>query len=213
MGAGASSGGFADAVGRDFGDIFDGLFGSGGPRSGRPQSAPQKGANINYRLAVQFIDAATLAPQRITLADGKTIDLKLPVGVESGTVMRMKGKGQAGPGGAGDAEVTVDVRPHPFFTRDGDHVRIDLPISLKEAVEGGKVRVLTVDGPVMLGIPAGSASGKVLRLKGRGFTRKDGTRGDQLVNVMIDVPADDPALTAFLFDWDDTRPIRDHLGV
>ncbi len=214
-GAGAS-GGFADAVGRDFGDIFEGLFGAGGGRGSRAQSAPpppQRGANINYRLAVQFIDVATLAPQRITLANGTSIDLKLPPGVETGTVMRMKGKGQAGPAGPGDAEVTVDVRPHPFFIRDGDHVRIDLPITLKEAVAGAKVRVPTVDGPVMLGIPAGCSSGKVLRLKGKGFTRKDGTRGDQLVSVQVDIPADNAALNDFISGWDDDRPIRNALGV
>jgi DnaJ-class molecular chaperone len=218
-GAGAQSGGFADAVGRDFGDIFDGLFG-GNPRGGRTQSAsppPQRGANISYRLAVQFIDAATLAPQRITLANGKSIDLKLPAGVETGTVMRMKGKGQDGPAGAGDAEVTVDVRPHPFFTRDGHHVRIDVPITLKEAVLGAKVRVPTVDGPVILAIPPGCSSGKVLRLKGKGFTKKDAkdgsSRGDQLVTVQIDVPADNTALNDFIADWDDDRAIRADLGV
>lgn len=207
--------GFADAVGMDFGDIFDGLFGGGTGARGASRTAPppQKGANISYRLAVQFIDAATLAPQRITLADGKSIELKLPPGLESGTVMRLKGKGQAGPGGAGDAEVTIDVRPHPFFTRAGDDVRLDLPVSLKEAVTGGKIRVPTVDGPVMLAIPPGSSSGRMLRLKGKGFTRKDGTRGDQLVMLMIDVPGDDAALNAFAADWDDGRAIRASMGV
>ena len=218
FGGASASGGFADAVGRDFGDIFDGLFGAGGARGGtRTAPPPQRGANISYRLAVQFIDAATLAPQRITLADGTSIDLKLPAGVDTGTVMRMKGKGQTGPAGPGDAEVTVDVHPHPFFTRDGDHVRIDLPITLKEAVAGAKIRVPTVDGPVMLGIPAGCSSGKVLRLKGKGFTRKDAKaenpRGDQLVTVQIDVPADNAALNDFIADWDDDRPIRSALGV
>jgi DnaJ-class molecular chaperone len=215
-GSGGFSGGFADAVGRDFGDIFDGLFGgSTGARTAgpRPQSAPQKGANINYRLAVQFIDAATLAPQRITLADGKSIELKLPAGVESGTVMRLKGKGQAGPGGAGDAEVTVEVRPHPFFTRDSNHVRIDLPISIKEAALGAKIRVPTVDGPVMLAIPAGSNSGKILRLKGKGFTKKGGERGDQLVTLMIQLPSDVATLERLAANLPDDPDVRRDLGV
>ncbi len=217
---GQQGGGF-DAGGADFGDIFEGLFGGAGRRAGGGggfggfgrQAPPQKGANVNYRLAVQFVDAATLAPQRITLQDGKTIDLKLPAGVESGTQMRLSGKGQAGPGGAGDAIVTVDVKPHPFFTRDGDNVLLDLPITLGEAVKGGKVKVPTVDGPVMLGVPVGATSGKTLRLRGRGFTGKDGNRGDQLVTLQIDVPADDPAIRALVESWQDQRAVRAHLGV
>ncbi len=214
-------GGFEFSEGGDFGDMFEGLFGGarrqqGGGFSGFGRgrgAAPPKGANVAYRLAVDFVDAATLAPQRITLQDGKTIDLKLPAGVDSGTQMRLTGKGQPGPGGAGDAIVTIDVRKHPFYTRDGDNVRIDLPITLDEAVKGGKLKVPTVDGPVMLGIPAGSVSGKTLRLKGRGFTGKDGVRGDQLVTVMIDVPADDAALNAFIESWSDTRAVRGKLGL
>nr|MBA4770581.1 J domain-containing protein [Sphingobium sp.] len=166
-----------------------------------------------YRLAVQFVDAATLSPQRITLQDGKTIDLKLPAGVETGTQMRLTGKGQPGPGGAGDAIVTIEVKPHPFFTRDGDNVLLDLPITLDEAVKGGKVKVPTVDGPVMLGVPAGTSSGKTLRLRGKGFTGKDGARGDQLVTLQIDVPADDPAIRSLVESWQDSRAVRAHLGV
>ena len=208
-------GGF-ETGGADFGDIFEGLFGGAGRRAGGGfgRQAPQpRGANVAYRLAVQFADAAILAPQRITLQDGKTIDLKLPAGVESGTQMRLSGKGQQGPGGAGDAIVTIEVRPHPFFTRDGDNVRLALPVTLDEAVKGGKVKVPTVDGPVMLGVPAGTTSGKTLRLRGKGFTGKDGTRGDQLVTLMVDVPADDPAIQALVEKWQDRRAVRAHLGV
>jgi DnaJ-class molecular chaperone len=216
-----AGGGFEFSEGSDFGDIFEGLFGGGGARRGAGggfggfgRGAPQqKGANVSYRLAVSFVDAATLAPQRITLQDGKTIDLKLPAGVETGTQMRLSGKGQAGPGGAGDAIVTIEVKPHPFFTRDGDNVLLDLPITLDEAVKGGKVKVPTVDGPVMLGVPAGAASGKTLRLRGKGFTRKGGERGDQLVRLMIDVPADDPAIKSLVEGWQDSRAVRAHLGV
>jgi DnaJ-class molecular chaperone len=214
---GQPGGGF-ESGGADFGDIFEGLFGGAGRRAGGGggfgrQAPPPKGANVAYRLAVQFADAATLAPQRITLQDGKTIDLKLPAGVESGTQMRLSGKGQQGPGGAGDAIVTIEVKPHAFFTRDGDNVRLDLPITLDEAVKGGKVKVPTVDGPVMLGVPAGAASGKTLRLRGKGFTGKDGARGDQLVTLLIDVPADDPAIQALVENWQDRRAVRAHLGV
>jgi len=200
--------------GADFGDIFEGLFGGrrggaqGGPTGGGfggfgggGRRRPAKGANTGYRLAVPFEDAAALKPQRVTLADGKTIDIKLPAGVETGTQMRLSGKGEPGPGGAGDAIVTIEVQPHPFFTRDGDDVRLNLPVSLDEAVLGGAAKVPTVDGPVMLTIPAGSTSGKVLRLTGRGFHRKAGGRGNQLVTLMVDLPADDADLRRFVEGW------------
>lgn len=205
--------------GGDFGDIFEGLFG-GGRRSGGPfggggfggrSAPPQRGGNVTYRLAVSFVDAATLAPQRITLADGKTIDLKLSPGVETGTQMKLAGKGQPGPGGAGDAIVTVEIGTHPFYTRDGDNVRLDLPVTLNEAVNGARVKVPTVDGPVMLAVPAGARSGQTLRLKGKGFTRKGGERGDQLVTLLIDVPADDAALKSFVEGWTDVRDVRGNL--
>jgi len=209
--------------GLDLGDIFDGLFGGGGGgrrpggfSGGQRRAQPQpKGGNVSYRLAVAFEDAAALKPQRITLQDGATIDLKLPNGVDTGTQMRLGGKGQPGPGGAGDAIVTIEVRQHRFFTRDGDNVRVDLPVTLSEAVLGAKVKVPTVDGPVMLGIPAGSTSGKVLRLKGKGFHAKTGARGDQLVTLMVDIPADDAALKAFVGEWqgDSARNPRVVLGV
>ncbi len=198
----------AEGQGGDFSDMFEGLFGGrgggggGGFASGFGRRAQPKGGNVAYRLKVPFEDAATLAVQRITLADGKTIDLKLPPGVDTGTQMRLSGKGDAGPGGAGDAIVTVEVQPHRFYTREGDDVRIDLPVNLAEAVLGAKVRVPTVEGAVMLSVPKGATSGKTLRLKGRGFHRKDGTRGDQLVTLMVDLPADDAALTAFVEEWD-----------
>ncbi|WP_336964790.1 DnaJ C-terminal domain-containing protein [Sphingobium aquiterrae] len=206
--------------GGDFGDIFEGLFGGGAGGGGgfsgfgRNRAQPRaKGANVAYRLSVSFVDAATRAPQRITLQDGKTIDLKLPAGVETGTQMRLSGKGQPGPGGAGDAIVTIEIASHPFFTRDGDNVRLNLPVTLDEAVKGAKVKVPTVEGPVMLGVPAGSGSGRTLRLKERGFAGKDGKRGDQLVTLMIDVPQDDAALNAFVETWRDDRSVRGHLGV
>ncbi len=211
-------GGFGGAG--DLGDIFEGLFGGAGARGagggfgGFGGRAPQpKGANVNYKLAVSFEDAAKLQPQRITLQDGKTIDLKLPTGVETGTQMRLSGKGQQGPGGNGDAIVTIEIGNHRFYTRDGDAVRLDLPVTLSEAVLGGPVKVPTVDGAVMLNIPKGATSGKVLRLKERGFTGKTGKRGDQLVTLIIDLPSDDAALHDFVSQWQDTRNPRATMGV
>jgi len=218
-GGGGAQGGFRGPNGESFefgndqegiSDLFEGIFGGlrgrgggggGGPFSGfRRSRPPQKGADMAYRLDVSFEDAATLAGQRVTLGSGKTLDIKLPAGVEDGTKIRLAGQGQAGPGGNGDALVTINIRPHAFYRREGDNIRLDLPVALDEAVLGAKVRVPTVDGPVMLSVPKGSSSGKVLRLKGKGFTGKGGQRGDQLVTLQVDVP-DDPELVAFLEGW------------
>jgi len=200
--------------GVDLNDLFGGMFGgTANPRGGFGRQAQPKGANINYKLSVAFEDAAKLKTQRITLADGATIDLKLPNGVETGTQMRLAGKGRPGPGGNGDGVVTIEISPHAFYTREGDNVRLDVPVALHETVQGGPIRVPTVEGPVMLNIPRGASSGKVLRLKGRGFTGKDGARGDQLVRIIIDLPPDDVELTKFTEQWRDKRDLRHRFGV
>ena len=221
---GPGGAGFGRSPGPDFGggeeidlsDLVDGLFsggagqkrsapggfgGFGGFGTRRPAPPPQKGADNAYRLPISFEDAAALNEQRVTLAGGKTVSIKIPPGVEEGTKIRLAGQGQPGPGGNGDAIVTISIKPHRFFTRDGDNIRLDLPISLGEAVLGAKVKVPTVDGPVMLSVPAGTSSGKVLRLKGKGFTAKAGQRGDQLVTLMVDIPADDSELKRFVEGW------------
>jgi len=213
-------GGGGDAA--DLSDLFEGLFGGatggrtgGGPFSGFRQRtrAAQKGADVAYRLKIPFEDAVALKAQRITLADGKTIDLKLPQGLEDGTRIRLAGKGEEGPGGRGDAIVTIEVAPHRFYMRDGTNIRLELPVTLKEAVLGAKVKVPTPEGAVMLTIPKGTTSGRVFRLKGRGFVGKDGKRGDQLVAVEIDVPADDPELQKFVEGWSAPGNPRASLGV
>jgi DnaJ-class molecular chaperone len=192
--------------GADLSDLFEGLFGNARRGRGgfggfsRRSAPPQRGADVAYRLEVTFEDAATLAGQRVTLGSGKTLDIKLPPGVEDGTRIRLAGQGQSGPGGQGDAIITIAIKPHRFFKREGDHIRLDLPVALDEAVLGAKVKVPTVDGSVMLSVPKGSPSGKVLRLKGKGFSRKNGQRGDQLVTLMVDVP-DDPELASFVEGW------------
>jgi DnaJ-class molecular chaperone len=209
-------GGGGQDAGVDIGDIFEGLFGGrggfGGAGGARARPAP-KGANVAYQLRVSLPDAAARATQRITLADGKTIDLKLPAGVEDGTQMRLSGKGEPGPGGAGDAIVTIRLQPHPFFRCDGDNLRLDLPISLDEALNGAKVKVPTAEGAVMLTVAPGSSSGKTLRIPGKGFSRKDGSRGDQLVTLEIDLPDGDSDLAKRLEGWTDQRNLRGRLGV
>ena len=142
-------GGFEGGNTADLSDLFEGLFGGAARRQAGPggayggSRAPQKGADIAYRLKVPFVDAATLKQQRVTLGGGRTIDLKLPKGVEDGARIRLAGQGQEGPGGRGDAIVTIEIAPHPFFVREGDNIRLSLPVSLKEAVLGAKVKVPT----------------------------------------------------------------------
>lgn len=227
---GGDFGGFgADDV--DLGDLFEGLFGGRArqqqqppPRRGfgrqPPPPPPKRGADIQYRLAVPFVDAAAGRDQRITLADGKAINLKLPPGVEDGTMMRLKDKGHPGTGGNGDGIVMVEVGTHPFFRREGDNIRMDLPITLDEAVRGAKVKCPTVDGAVMLTIKPGSSSGTVLRLAGKGWTRKNGKltdgkpeRGDQLVTIEIQLPADLAALEERLDGWLDPARPREKFGL
>ncbi len=211
-GFGGNQGGMGGRTdGIDLSDMFEGLFGGG--RGGFGRRAPPKGANVQYRLRVSLTDAATRTAQRITLSDGKTIDLKLPVGVEDGTQMRLGGKGEAGPGGNGDALVIIAIDPHPWFRRDGDNLRIDLPITLDEAVNGAKIKVPTAEGAVMLTVAPGASSGKTLRLGGKGMSRRDGTRGDQLLTLEIDLPSGDEDLKARLEGWRDTRNPRAKFGV
>jgi len=210
--------------GIDLGDIFDGIFGGGGagPRPGssaRPggggraqQAQPARGANVAYEHLVSFTDAATLTPQRITLRDGKTVEFKLPKGVVAGQQIRIPGRGQPGPGGNGDAMVTLKIGRHPHLVRDEDNIRIDLPISLKVAISGGKVKVPTVDGAVMLTVPPKTNSGTTMRIKGRGFTTKHGERGDQLVSLMIHLPSD-PAELAKLAEFVSGETVGVNMGV
>ena len=210
-------GAFDDAATADLSDLFEGLF-SGSRRGqasgfGNRGRAPQKGGDIAYRLKVPFLDAATLSPQRVTLAGGKTIDVKLPNGVEEGSKIRLAGQGQPGPGGKGDAIIAIEIAAHPFFTREGKDIRLSLPISLTEAVLGAKIKAPTPEGAVMLTVPKGASSGKVLRLKGRGFTDKAGKRGDLMVTLAIDIPANDKALEEFAAKWDGGSNPRAALGV
>ena len=144
---------------------------------------------------------------------GRKINLKLPKGVEDGAKIRLAGQGQEGPSGRGDAIVTIEIAAHAFYVREGQNIRLTLPVTLAEAVKGAKVKVPTPEGPVMLTVPKGSSSGKLLRLKDRGFTGKDGKRGDQLVQLAIDIPEADAALEQFVDGWNGGGNPRAALGV
>ncbi|MFP4518809.1 MAG: DnaJ C-terminal domain-containing protein [Oceanicaulis sp.] len=194
----------------DISDLFSDLFSDG--RRGRTGMgggmgggyAPAKGADLNAGVTVSFEEAMRGAKRRVGLTGGRAVEVAIPAGVESGKVLRLRGQGepsrQGGP--AGDALIEVRVRPHDWFRRDGDDIRLDLPISLKEALFGGAVRAPTVDGPVEVRVPAGANSGAQLRLRGKGAPRASGAgRGDQIIKLVVDVPLNDPALEAFLETW------------
>jgi len=158
-----------------------------------------RGADVQYRLNIPFLDAVNGASQRLNLPDGSVIDVKIPAGVETGKVIRLKGKGQpsAGKGGPGDALVELEVLPHKFFTRQGNDILLDLPVSIKEAALGGPVKAPTTAGTVMLNIPKNSSTGTQLRLKGKGVNG-----GDQLVRLRVMLPKEtDEALAEFLAKW------------
>lgn len=183
----------------------------GGDYSGQREyhdfTAP--GADFRYALDVPFLDAARGGEMRITLPEGSGLAVKIPKGARDGQTLRLRGKGGPGYGGGpvGDALITLSVRAHPVFRREQDDILLTLPITIDEAVLGAKVTVPTIGGPVNLGIPKGTSSGRVLRLRGRGVVRKEGgTAGDQLVELRIVVPPEiDDALRNFLTEWRGTH--------
>lgn len=203
-GAGAAPGagpGAQDAF--DLGDIFSDLFGPG--FGGNRSYSRMRGRDIRFTLEVEFLDAINGARKRISLAEGRTLDVAIPAGVETGQVLRLKNQGGAGVQGgpAGDALVELSVKPHAFFRREGQDIHMDLNISLTEAVEGGRVQAPTSTGNVTLTIPAGSNTGKTLRLKGKGVAGQ----GDQFVKLLVVLPeTPDDDLKKFVKKW----PKRDY---
>lgn len=183
----------------DLGDIFSDLFGSSmGARTS--SFGKMRGRDIRLPLEIEFVDAIRGGRRRVQLADGRTLDVAIPPGVSDGQVLRLKSQGGPGVQGGppGDALVELKIKPHPQFRREGDDIHIDLPISLTEAIEGGKVQAPTPTGTVTLTIPEGSNSGKVLRLKGKGV----GDKGDQFVHLVVMLPDSiDDELRKFVRKW------------
>jgi DnaJ-class molecular chaperone len=193
--------------GIDINDLFSDLFGRGGQgQAGRRQARKPKGQDLTYSVTVPFLDAMRGGRQRVSLHSGKTLDVNLPPGAEDGQRLRMKGQGMPGPAGglAGDAFIEVQVEAHPFMRREGLDIQLDLPISLHEAVLGGKVKVPTIDGAVNATVPPNSSGGTVLRLKNRGImAAKGGRRGDQFVKLRIVLPeSGGEELAEFLKSWE-----------
>jgi DnaJ-class molecular chaperone len=185
-----------------FEDIFADLMGAR-PRGRGGAARPVKGEDFSAAVTVSFGEAATGGTRRVVLQNGEQIDVKIPVGVKDGQVVRVKGRGGAGRGGgpSGDILLSVTVAPHPWMTRDGNDIRMDLPVTLKEAVLGAKVPAPTLTGTVSLSVPPNSNTGTVLRLKGKGIAAQDGA-GDLYVRLVVSLPdRPDEALQSFLQGW------------
>ena len=208
----ASDAGFADFAGAE--DILSEIFG----RQGRG-NIRMRGADARYHLALDFLDAINGGKRQLTLPDGSVLDVNIPPGTRDGQILRLRGKGRPGIGGGppGDALIEIEVRPHRIFTREGDDIHVELPISLREAVLGGKVTVPTPSGSVTMTVPKWSNTGTVLRLKGRGVPRPGGGgSGDEYVTLKVMLPdKPDPELEKFVAQWQPAtaRNPREAMGV
>jgi DnaJ-class molecular chaperone len=201
---------FGDYAGAE--DILSEIFGREGRAGGR-----RRGQDVRYHLDLSFLDTVNGGKQSIVLPGGTTLDVNIPPGTRDGQILRLKGKGRPaiGDGPPGDALIEISVLPHPYFTRKGDDIYLELPISLKEAVLGAKVKVPTASGTVTVAVPKWSSTGRVLRLKGRGVPRSDGSKGDQYVTLRLVLPQKpDPKLEAFVAQWQPTADSpRQSMGV
>ncbi len=176
----------------DIDDMFGSMFGETGAMSG---------GDDHYSLETDFLAAVNGATRRLTLPDGRTLDVKIPPGTQDGQVLRLRGQGEAGLDRArsGDALIEIHVAPHRLFRRDGNDIRLSLPISLSEAVLGGPVEVPTPGGPVRMRIPPHSDNGTELRLKGRGVPAHGAAaKGDLYAKLLVVLGPPDPALEEFL---------------
>src|SRR6266404_2009530 len=195
-----------------FEDVLKAMFGvAGGRRTSfefEPDDfgAPPGGRDVTVPVTISLAEAAKGGARRVHLPNGKEVDVKIPAGLTDGQQIRLKGQGLPGPGAVGDALITVTIATHPLFTREGANLRIELPVTLYEAVLGAKVRVPTLDGAVSLDITAGTSSGRTFRLKGKGLPGKGGA-GDLLAKVTIVLPDHkDPALDELMRKWRDANP-------
>jgi DnaJ-class molecular chaperone len=206
------AGGFG-GFGGGIDDILKGVFGQGGRggmggmQSDTDEMAPQPGRDVTASVTITLPEAATGTTRRVQLPSGKEVEVKIPAGLADGKQIRLKGQGLAGRGGqAGDVLITVSISPHRLFERDGNNLRLEVPVTLYEAVLGGKVRVPTLNGALELSIPAGTSSGRTFRLKGKGLPAKEGA-GDLLATIRIVLPqGSDPRLEALMREWRDNSP-------
>jgi DnaJ-class molecular chaperone len=197
----ADDSGYADFMDSD--DAFAELL-----RRSEKARANRRGRDLHYQLPVSFAESITGANKRLTLPDGGSLDVTIPPGLVDGQILRLRGKGApgAGKGGPWDALIEVEILPDRRFTREGDDITLELPVSLSEAVLGGKIRVPTPTGGVTMTVPKGSNTGTTLRLKGKGAPRRGGGHGDQFVKLKVVLPrTSDPELEAFVSKWDEGK--------
>ncbi|WP_431857581.1 DnaJ C-terminal domain-containing protein [Azospirillum sp.] len=211
-GAGGADEGFGGWGDDWFSDLFGGRKRPGagaGSGTGTSGGAKARGTDIAYSVTVPFLEAANGTKRRISLSNGKSIDVAIPPGTENEQKLRLKGQGLSGLGGApaGDAIVEVHVEPHPYFTRQDGDIHVDVPITLNEAVLGATIRVPTVSGPVAVKVPPGSNTGSTLRLRGKGVvSQKTKAAGDQYVKLKVVLPdPPDAELVQFMEKWSKTR--------
>lgn len=203
----------ADINPEDLESIFAHAFGGhGGPFAGTGgRRFTARGSDAHYTLTVGFLDAANGTTRRITLPDGKTLDVRIPAGVRDGHILRLKSQGMPGLGGgpAGDALVEIAVAPHPLFRREGDDIIVELPVTIQEAVLGANLEVPTIKGKVRLTIPPNSGTGTRLRLRGRGIHQ-----GHQYVQLHVVLPpSEEPALAEFLKTWKPAQAFNPRAGL
>ena len=208
---GGGQGGFGGRFeGVDLDEIFE-MFGTRGAHSGGGAGfggAAGRGGDVRSRLEIDLEDAIKGAVRRVSFPDGRTLDVTIPKGAAEGQVLRLRGQGGAGRGGHGDALVELTFRPHPVYRREGADLHMDVPVSVPDAVLGGKVEAPTPEGPVSVNVPKGSNSGSVLRLKGRGaFDARSGKRGDLFARLIVTLPERfDSKLEALAEEWRRERP-------
>jgi DnaJ-class molecular chaperone len=211
---GDEGGSFRSATfeGVDLNDILGEMFNRGGAGGARAGGFASRGADIRAHLDIDLEDAINGAKKRLPFSDGRVLDVTIPKGVADGQTLRLKGQGAPGRAGPGDALIEIGIRPHPVFKREGDQLVMDLPVSVPDAVLGGKVQADTPDGPVSLNVPKGSNSGRTLRLKGRGLSDGQGGRGDLLARLVVTLPDEpDPELQQFAEKWRAERPYTPRL--
>jgi DnaJ-class molecular chaperone len=191
-----------------FGDILGRGRGGGGPTGGFGGGGfSTRGSDVKAKLEVELEDVIHGGKKRISFSDGRTIDVSIPKGAEEGQTLRLKGQGSPGRAGPGDAFIEITLAPHPIFKREGEHLVMDVPVTVYDAVLGGKAEAPTPDGPVTLTVPKGATTGTRLRLKGRGLADAQGKRGDLYARLAIALPdTPDPELEAFAQTWREKRP-------